>query len=97
MNLFSGNTISASQRDILGIPVCDLGWADAFAFAEQVACMPFGQTVIAFLNARWRVDDEKESGCCEVQHPLSYKPYQPALLTSQASSPRSSACCGMPA
>ena len=51
MNLFSGNTISASQRDILGIPVCDLGWADAFAFAEQVACMPFGQTVIAFLNA----------------------------------------------
>jgi hypothetical protein len=27
--------------------------------------------VIAFLNARWRVDDEKESGCCEVQHPLS--------------------------
>ena len=51
MNLISGNTIAASQRDILGLPVCDLGWADAFAFAEQVASMPFGQTVIAFLGA----------------------------------------------
>lgn len=51
MNLMSGNTISASQRDILGMPVCDLRWEDAFAFAEEVATMPFGQTVIAFLNA----------------------------------------------
>jgi exopolysaccharide biosynthesis WecB/TagA/CpsF family protein len=51
MNLMSGNTINASQRDILGMPVFDLRWEDAFAFAEQVATMPFGQTVIAFLNA----------------------------------------------
>jgi exopolysaccharide biosynthesis WecB/TagA/CpsF family protein len=50
MNLVSGN-ITASQRDILGLPVCDLGWAEAFAFAEEVATMPFGQTVIAFINA----------------------------------------------
>jgi exopolysaccharide biosynthesis WecB/TagA/CpsF family protein len=50
MNLVSGNII-ASQRDILGLPVCDLGWAEAFAFAEEVASMPFGQSVIAFMNA----------------------------------------------
>lgn len=50
MNLVSGN-ITASQRDILGLPVCDLGWAEAFAFAEEVATMPFGQSVIAFINA----------------------------------------------
>lgn len=50
MAFVSGNII-ASQRDILGLPVCDLGWADAFAFAEEVAAMPFGQSVIAFLNA----------------------------------------------
>jgi hypothetical protein len=48
MNLVSGN-ITASQRDILGLPVCDLGWAEAFAFAEEVATMPFGQSVIAFI------------------------------------------------
>ncbi|WP_411033979.1 WecB/TagA/CpsF family glycosyltransferase [Shinella sp. BYT-45] len=50
MTLVSGN-IAASQRDILGLPVCDLGWADAFALAEEMATMPFGQSVIAFLNA----------------------------------------------
>ena len=50
MAFVSGNII-ASQRDILGLPVCDLGWADAFAFAEEVATMPFGQSVIAFLTA----------------------------------------------
>lgn len=50
MAFVSGNIV-ASQRDILGLPVCDLGWADAFAFAEEVATMPFGQSVIAFLDA----------------------------------------------
>ncbi len=50
MAFVSGNII-ASQRDILGLPVCDLGWADAFAFAEEVATLPFGQSVIAFLDA----------------------------------------------
>ena len=48
---FVSSHIVASQRDILGLPVCDLGWADALAFAEEVAAMPFGQSVIAFLNA----------------------------------------------
>lgn len=51
MAFVSGNIV-ASQRDILGLPVCDLGWADAFALAEEVATMPFGQSVVAFLNAR---------------------------------------------
>ena len=50
MNLVSGAPVAA-QRDILGLPVCELSWADAFAFAEEVATMPFGQTVIAFINA----------------------------------------------
>lgn len=51
MAFVSGNII-ASQRDILGLPVCDLGWADTFAFVEEVATMPFGQSVIAFLTAQ---------------------------------------------
>lgn len=50
MNHVSGNVIAA-QRDIFDLPVCDLGWADAFAFAESVATMPFGQSVVAFLDA----------------------------------------------
>ena len=50
MAFVSGNIV-ASQRNILGLPVCDLGWADTFAFAEEVASMPFGQSVIAFLTA----------------------------------------------
>lgn len=50
MNLVSGNIVTA-QRDILGLPVCELSWADSFTFAEEVATMPFGQTVIAFINA----------------------------------------------
>ena len=49
MAFVSGNIIAA-QRDILGLPVCDLGWADAFALAEEIATMPFGQSVIAFLD-----------------------------------------------
>lgn len=49
MAIASGNIV-ASQRDILGLPVCDLGWAQTFAFAEEVAAMPFGQSVISFLN-----------------------------------------------
>ena len=50
MNLVSGNMVAA-QRDILGLPVCELGWADALAFAEKAATLPFGQTVIAFIDA----------------------------------------------
>ncbi|MBN9056097.1 WecB/TagA/CpsF family glycosyltransferase [Shinella sp. NM-101] len=51
MTFASGN-IAASQRDILGLPVYDLGWAEALAFAEEMASLPFGQSVIAFLDAR---------------------------------------------
>ncbi|KQY26248.1 WecB/TagA/CpsF family glycosyltransferase [Rhizobium sp. Root482] len=51
MNFAPGNPISASQRMILGLPVCDFGWADAFIFADEVASLPIGQTVISFLNA----------------------------------------------
>ncbi len=49
-NLVSGSTLG-SHRDILGLAVCDLGWADLFAFAAQAAERPFGQSVIAFLDA----------------------------------------------
>ena len=51
MNVFPGTSIVASQRMILDMPVCDFGWADAFAFADEVASLPIGQTVISFLNA----------------------------------------------
>ncbi len=43
--------IKASQRDILGLKVCDLGWADALAFADELLSLPIGQTVVSFLNA----------------------------------------------
>lgn len=33
------------------MPVCDLDWADTFSFVAELADMPFGQTVISFLNA----------------------------------------------
>lgn len=48
---FVSRNIIASQRDILGLQVCDHGWADAFALADEIATMPFGQNVIAFLDA----------------------------------------------
>ncbi len=51
MNVFPETSIVASQRAILDLPVCDFGWADAFAFADEIASLPIGQTVISFLNA----------------------------------------------
>lgn len=51
MTLQSANTLKASQRDILGLPVCDLDWASAFDFVARLADMPIGQTTIAFLSA----------------------------------------------
>lgn len=47
----TATALKASQRDILGLPVCDLDWADAFDFVARLAEMPIGQTTIAFLNA----------------------------------------------
>lgn len=51
MNVFRDIATSASQRPILDMSVCDFGWADAFAFADEMASLPIGQTVISFLNA----------------------------------------------
>lgn len=51
MNVQSGTTLRASQRDILGLPVCDLDWAGAFDFVAGIADMPIGTTTVAFLNA----------------------------------------------
>ncbi len=51
MNFMACKSITASRRDILGVPVCDMRWADAFAFADQAARLSLDQTVIAFLNA----------------------------------------------
>ncbi|KQV43864.1 MULTISPECIES: WecB/TagA/CpsF family glycosyltransferase [unclassified Rhizobium] len=51
MNLSRDTQIIPSQRMIFDIPVCDFGWADAFTFADELASLPIGQTVISFLNA----------------------------------------------
>lgn len=40
-----------AQRAIFGLPVCDLDWRDALAFADAQASQPSGQKVISFLNA----------------------------------------------
>lgn len=51
MNMQSTALTRASQRDILGLPVCDLDWVGAFDFVSGIADMPIGTTTIAFLNA----------------------------------------------
>lgn len=51
MNLVPGIQIVPSERLIFDIPVCDFGWANAFSFADELASLPIGQTVISFLNA----------------------------------------------
>lgn len=40
-----------SRRPILGVPVADFGWENAFAFASDALSRSTGQTVLAFLNA----------------------------------------------
>ncbi|WP_457582310.1 WecB/TagA/CpsF family glycosyltransferase [Ensifer canadensis] len=47
----TASNAALSQRLILGIPVADPGWANAFAFASEVAARPTGQIRLAFLNA----------------------------------------------
>lgn len=51
MNIVSNLAVFSSHREILGLPVCDLGWADAFTFVNALAEVPVGQTVISFINA----------------------------------------------
>lgn len=43
-------TVVPARRDVLGLDICDFGWADALAFAEERATMPFGQSIIVFAN-----------------------------------------------
>jgi exopolysaccharide biosynthesis WecB/TagA/CpsF family protein len=51
MNIVSSMAVFSSNRPVLGLPVCDLNWADAFMFVSALVDMPIGQTVISFLNA----------------------------------------------
>ncbi|RDL52865.1 putative N-acetylmannosaminyltransferase [Ensifer sp. M14] len=51
MGVSTATNAAVSQRMILGIPVADLGWANAFDFASEAASRSAGQVRIAFLNA----------------------------------------------
>jgi exopolysaccharide biosynthesis WecB/TagA/CpsF family protein len=51
MNIIANMAAFSSHRQVLGMPVCDLNWSEAFSFVAALADMPAGQTVIAFLNA----------------------------------------------
>lgn len=51
MNLVANFAVHASRRMIFDLPVCDLGWQEALAFANDLASMAVGQTVISFVNA----------------------------------------------
>jgi exopolysaccharide biosynthesis WecB/TagA/CpsF family protein len=51
MNVVSNMAVFSSHRQVFGLPVCDLDWAEAFNFVSLLAEMPAGQTSIAFLNA----------------------------------------------
>ena len=51
MNIVSNMAVFSSHRQVFGVPVCDLGWSEAFSFVSALADMPIGQTVISFLNA----------------------------------------------
>lgn len=51
MNIVSNMAVFSSHREVFGLPVCDLGWSEAFSFVSALADMPIGQTVISFLNA----------------------------------------------
>ncbi|MGF6172722.1 WecB/TagA/CpsF family glycosyltransferase [Ensifer sp. 4252] len=47
----AASNIAVSQRMILGMPVVDLGWANAFALASDAVSRGSGQVSLAFLNA----------------------------------------------
>ncbi|CAN7177515.1 MULTISPECIES: WecB/TagA/CpsF family glycosyltransferase [Ensifer] len=47
----AASNVAVSQRMILGMPVADLGWASAFAFANDAVSRSSGQVSLAFLNA----------------------------------------------
>jgi exopolysaccharide biosynthesis WecB/TagA/CpsF family protein len=47
----AGSNAAIPQRLILGLPVADFDWADAFAFMVEALARPGGQTLLSFLNA----------------------------------------------
>ena len=51
MNIVSNMAVFSSQREVFGLPVCDLDWSEALSFVSSLADMPLGQTVVSFLNA----------------------------------------------
>lgn len=51
MNHMSDIQSVTPTRMLLGVQVASFGYGEALAFAETMASMPFGQTVIAFMNA----------------------------------------------
>lgn len=51
MNIAPGTLIVASRRSILGLPVCDFDWPEAFAYVDEVSSLAIGQTIVSFLNA----------------------------------------------
>lgn len=51
MNVAVNFGVLASKRTILDVPVCDLDWECALAFTNDLANLPSGQTIVAFLNA----------------------------------------------
>lgn len=42
---------ATSRRSILGMDVCSFGYGEALSFANEMASLPIGQTIISFLNA----------------------------------------------
>lgn len=50
MNIEFSVAIKAPRRDVLGLPVCDLGFNDAFGLAAELATVPVGQSVLSFLT-----------------------------------------------
>ncbi|OLP58153.1 UDP-N-acetyl-D-mannosaminuronic acid transferase [Xaviernesmea oryzae] len=51
MKLFPRTSVHPPRRAIFNIPICDFGWKEALAFADEAASLPMGQTVISFMNA----------------------------------------------
>jgi exopolysaccharide biosynthesis WecB/TagA/CpsF family protein len=51
VNLVANFAVRASRRMIFDLPVCDLDWQEALAFANDLASAPVGHTVISFVNA----------------------------------------------
>ena len=51
MNQLSEIIEASPSRSLLGLDVVCFGYAEALAYADTMASMPFGQTVIAFMNA----------------------------------------------